>query len=108
MRFEEGKRYVTGGKTYFILDGCARELLGASESNLFSNELNVHPLADDFFWRNDWHVYLEIASDTHIVQVSGESNFWLLINSQRREIASQEIFDEYDFDLGQVREISVA
>ena len=67
MRFEEGKRFHTDGKTYFIIDGCARELLGEAESNLFSNDLNVHSLDDDYLRQNDWHVYLGVASDTQLM-----------------------------------------
>jgi hypothetical protein len=106
MRFEEGKRFSVGRKIYFIMDGCARELVGDSDENLFSNDMNIHELTDTFFEENDWHIYLQVGDDTQLVQIDGESNYWLIINAEKREIRDQEVFDEYDFDVEKVLSIT--
>ena len=105
-KFEEGKRFRAGRKIYFIMDGCARELVGDSAESLFSNDMNIHELTETFFDENDWHIYLQVGSDTQLVQVDGESHYWLIINAEKRKLPDQGAFDEYDFDVEKVLSIT--
>lgn len=87
MRSEEGKRYLYQGKRYFILDGCARELEGASFTNLFNAATLVMKLPDAFMSANDWKIGFEIVEDAYVAKVAPDpskngtnSTYWLNTN----------------------------